>query len=380
MGQCDQMFFALLRSAMTGEGFEATPTEAEWTALYQTARKQSLAGVVYTAVTRLGKSQQPPMALAMQWMSEAETIHGLNGLLNREAARLTKLFAEAGRQSAILKGQANARLYPDPLSRQPGDIDIWVEGGRESVTDLLMTLGLLKEQPSVRNTGKWNKATISYHHVHLPPTDDGVIVEVHFRPSSGNNNLITNHRLQKWVEQDIQQTTMVENGFNVPSMRFALVMQLAHIQRHFLGYGIGLRQVCDYYLLLRNATADDRKAVADKLRSFGLWHAAGALMWVLGEVLHMDAGLTLCEADSFRGEWMLRRIMEGGNFGSYAPKAQYGVWRGFFHSRITHLKMMRFDFWEPLWVEIQYWKTIVKTLPERIRRRRLSLKDYGDDD
>ena len=28
-------------------------------------------------------------------------------------------------QTAILKGQANARLYPDKHARQPGDIDIF---------------------------------------------------------------------------------------------------------------------------------------------------------------------------------------------------------------------------------------------------------------
>ena len=129
---------------MMGEGFEATPTETEWTALYQTARKQSLTGVVYTAVARLDKAQQPPMALAMQWLSEAETISGLNQLLNREAARLTRLFADEGRQTAILKGQANARLYPDKLSRQPGDIDIWVEGGKDSVIALLEQMRLIE--------------------------------------------------------------------------------------------------------------------------------------------------------------------------------------------------------------------------------------------
>ena len=42
----NQLFFALLRSAMTGEGFEATPTADEWVTLYQMAWKQSLTGVV----------------------------------------------------------------------------------------------------------------------------------------------------------------------------------------------------------------------------------------------------------------------------------------------------------------------------------------------
>lgn len=90
----------------------------------------------------------------------------------------------------------------------------------------------------------------SYHHVHLPENEQGVTVEAHFRPSSGNFNPITNRRLQLWLKKEILSATMVEEGFCVPSIRFALVMQLAHIQRHFLGGGIGLRHVCDYYWLL----------------------------------------------------------------------------------------------------------------------------------
>ncbi|MBR4728659.1 MAG: nucleotidyltransferase family protein [Prevotella sp.] len=377
-----QLFFALLRAAMTGEGFvaesfgasptDALATEAEWTALYRMAKQQSLTGVIYTAVARLAREQQPPMALAMQWASEAETIRGLNSLLNSEAARLTRLFADHGRRSAVLKGQANARLYPDPISRQPGDIDIWMEGGRESVIELLRKMGLVDE---LARTAFEGKASASYHHVHLLPNEKGVTVEVHFRPSSGNFNPFTNRRLQRWVEQEILQTTVVPEGFNVPSMQFALVMQLAHIQHHFLDDGIGLRQICDYYLLLRNSSEEDRKAVAGLLKRFGLRRTAGALMWLLGEVLHLDDGLMLCETDSLRGEWMLHKVMEGGNFGYYSLTARYGVWQRFFRTRWYRLKMMRFDFWEMFWREVSYWKTIFTTIPERIRYRSLSLRD-----
>ena len=372
-----QLFFALLRTAMTDEPFEASPTatvatETEWTALYRMAKQQSLTGVIYTAVAKLPREQQPPMMLAMQWTSEAEAIRGLNDLLNSEAARLTRLFADNGRRSAVLKGQANARLYPDPLSRQPGDIDIWVEGGRKRVIALLREMGLIDE---LVKTSVEKKASASYHHVHLPPNEKGVTVEVHFRPSSGNFNPVTNRRLQRWVEQEIQQTAMVPEGFSVPSMRFALVMQLAHIQHHFIAGGIGLRQICDYYLLLRNASDDDRQAAADVLQRLGLRRTAGALMWLLGEVLHLDTGLMLCEADSYRGEWMLEIVMEGGNFGRFAPTVQHNVWRRFFLSKKERLKMMQFDFWEVLWTEVSYWNTIFTTIPERIRHRTISLAD-----
>ena len=368
-----QPFFALLRLAMTGEQFESVPTAEEWSEFYQMAGIQSVTGVCFTAFPRLPKAQQPPVELMVRWMGEAEDIRRMNELQNQEAARLTRLFTEAGRRSAILKGQANARLYPDRLSRQVGDIDIWVEGGKKGVVALLMELGLVTELGSTSVDGK---PTASYHHVHLPPTKDHIVVEVHFRPSSGNFNPFTNRRLQRWLEQEIASSCQpVDEGFNVPSVRFALMMQLSHIQRHFLVVGIGLRQICDYYWLLKNSTDEDRREVASHLSSFGLRYTASALMWVLHEVLHLDEDLMLCPPDSYRGEWMLREIMAGGNFGHHAGREKHGTLRRVMEGRLRHLKLMRFDFWEEFWVEVNFCKAVITTLPTRIRYRTLSLRD-----
>lgn len=368
-----QPFFALLRLAMTGEQFDSVPTAEEWSEFYQMAGIQSVTGVCFTAFPRLPKAQQPPVELMVRWMGEAEDIRRMNELQNQEAARLTRLFTEAGRRSAILKGQANARLYPDRLSRQVGDIDIWVEGGKKGVVALLMELGLVTELGSTSVDGK---PTASYHHVHLPPTKDHIVVEVHFRPSSGNFNPFTNRRLQRWLEQEIASSCQpVDEGFNVPSVRFALMMQLSHIQRHFLVVGIGLRQICDYYWLLKNSTDEDRREVASHLSSFGLRFTASALMWVLHEVLHLDEDLMLCPPDSYRGEWMLREIMAGGNFGHHAGREKHGTLRRVMEGRLRHLKLMRFDFWEEFWVEVNFCKAVITTLPTRIRYRTLSLRD-----
>ena len=368
-----QPFFALLRLAMTGEQFDAVPTAEEWSEFYQMAGIQSVTGVCFTAFPRLTKAQQPPVELMVRWMGEAEDIRRMNELQNQEAARLTRLFTEAGRRSAILKGQANARLYPDRLSRQVGDIDIWVEGGKKGVVALLMELGLVTELGSTSVEGK---PTASYHHVHLPPTKDHIVVEVHFRPSSGNFNPFTNRRLQRWLEQEIASSCQpVDEGFNVPSVRFALMMQLSHVQRHFLVGGIGMRHVCDYYWLLKNSTEEDRREVASHLSSFGLRFTASALMWVLHEVLHLDEGLMLCPPDSYRGEWMLREIMAGGNFGHHAGREKHGTLRRVMEGRLRHLKLMRFDFWEEFWVEVNFCKAVITTLPTRIRYRTLSLRD-----
>lgn len=372
-------WFGLLRAGLNGETMDGeeftisgsgTEKAEEWKALYQMAQKQSMEGVTWPVL----KDQKMPVDIAFQWAGTAGQIRGLNELLNKEAARLTRIFEEAGRKTAILKGQANARLYPDKLSRQPGDIDIWVEGGQESVIALLLNLGLLNERPTIANIGRHDKATESYHHVHLPPTKEGIAVEVHFRPSSGNYCPWTNRKLQDWLEEEIRTVTRVEEGFNVPSIRFALVMQLSHIQRHFLTEGVGMRQICDYYWLLKHSTEEERKEVSGKLGPFGLKRIAGALMWVLREKLHLEEGLLICEPDAWRGEWLLREVMDGGNFGRYADWQQAGLLRWILSKNARYLKLMRFDFQEVAWLEIKYWTNIVKTAPERIKRGKVSLR------
>ena len=355
MTQLEEKLFALVRAAMTSQPFDTPLNDDDWRWLYQTARRQSMVGVCYT------DREDMPMDLAIDWATQAETVRGMNALQYQEAARLTKLFDEAGRRSAILKGQANARLYPDPFSRQPGDIDIWVEGGKQSVMALLADLHLTSPQD-----------TPSCYDVRLATNERGVIVEVHFRPSSGNFNPLTNRRLQQWLEREILNTATVEQGFHVPSIRFALTMQLAHVQRHFLARGVGLRHVCDYYVLLNNSTEEDRREVASHLGSFGLRRGAAALMWVLVEVLHLDERLMLCQPDSYRGEWMLREIMAGGNFGSYGKENQ-----SFFQNRIASLtrclRMMRFSFREMIWLNLMVWTDLVLSIPKRIRRGHWSL-------
>ena len=354
-----EQFYKLLRLSLgLTQEFPVDVDANGWRRLYQTAIRQSLVGVCYQGVCLLLEGSKPPLEMAMQWATEAESIKGMNELLYQEATRLTREFEEKGHRTAILKGQANARLYPDKYARQPGDIDIWVEGGKESV------LALLPNHPKA-----------AYHHVHLPENEQGVTVEVHFRPSSGNFNPMTNRRLQRWLEKEILTSTIVDEGFYVPSVRFALVMQLAHIQRHFLAGGIGLRHVCDYYWLLQHSTVEDRHVVSSVLRSFGLWHTAMALMWVLGEVLRLDKTLMLSAPDRYRGEWMLREMMEGGNFGWYAERQKHGVLRRVLEERSLHLRLMKFDFWEMFWLEVSYWKAIVQTLPTRIKYRTLSLRD-----
>ena len=155
----------------------------------------------------------------MRWAAHAEATRDMNKRMNAEAARLTEIFSKEGRHTAVLKGAANARLYPDPLSRQCGDIDFWVDGGFKSVEDLLLKLKFIPE----------HEETSCRHHIHMPKNKDGVTVEIHYRPASGNP--YKNGELQKYLNKEILNSELVPEGFYSPTIKFALVMQLSHLQQ-----------------------------------------------------------------------------------------------------------------------------------------------------
>ena len=340
---------------------------AEWNDLHLECIKQLIASVIYRAICRLPRDQQPPLEIAFQWAGEAETVKGQNKLLNEEAARLTELFASQGRKTAVLKGPANARLYPDPYMRQAGDIDLWVEGGRESVFDLLKKMGY---QIPEEDFG-------SSHHVHLYPAKNGIIVEIHYRPCTGTWNPFTRGRLLRYLEEKIPKAERVDEGFYAPSMKFALAMQLTHIQRHFVGEGIGFKQIIDYYILLKNSSEDDRREIASRLSYFGLAKVCRALMWIMGYVFGLDKSKMLCEPDEKYGKKMLAKIHNDGNFGVHAVDWAKESSMNFIVRWFKHRWGVLRNFWfapvEVLGCELQYFIVFFKSIGFRIKRRKLSI-------
>ena len=69
----------------------------------------------------------------MEWYGYANMIAKRNELMNRKCGEITKLLAQDGYRSVVIKGQANATIYPYPEYRTSGDIDIWIDGKRKQI-------------------------------------------------------------------------------------------------------------------------------------------------------------------------------------------------------------------------------------------------------
>lgn len=374
------LLFALLRYALGASRefpvFGAGDVSAEdWEWLYRQCGRQSVLGVVFSAINSLslGKPETlgMPHQLYLKWFYQAEGIRSLNERHYACSGELTQKFAAEGCQTLILKGQANSLLYPDRFIRQTGDIDIWVGGGRDHVLSVLQKLNLLE------------RARISNHDVLFSKKVFGEEVEVHFGFGVDRCSPFANSRLQRFLNAELSASHLVPAGdtkdapsFYVPSNKFALVMQLSHIYKHLLGLGVGLRQVMDYCVLLRASSDGERADVAARLESLGLNRIAGALMWVLAEKFGLESEYLLCKPDARRGCILLREIMRDGNFGKFADRRRGSVWRWWLKNRLRLVTFLPFDFPEVSWFLLRYWASFVFLTPQRILAFRLYKKRH----
>ena len=237
-----QIFFDFLRFCIGSDSeIPSSLKEVDWKELYAIAKKQCLVGVLFDGIKKLPAEYVGiEKELLLQCMAESQMLEKANIRLNDAAIQVSEWLRKKGFRTCILKGQGNALMYPNPYSRTPGDIDIWVEGGDKRVISF------------VRSISPHEKAC--YHHIEFP-SYKGVEVEVHYRPSF----LLCfwhNRKLQKYYErvkeeQFSHRVMLGEQGeIAIPTAEFNLIFQLTHIYAHLMNEGIGLRQLVDYYYVL----------------------------------------------------------------------------------------------------------------------------------
>ena len=244
-------FFAFLRYCLGYKGdMSSVVTGMDWQELYSFASKQALQGLCFEGIERLGeeypeKLKQNPIGreLLMTWMGKAQQIRRQNRKVNTVASKLFSMLREDGLRCCVLKGQGNALMYPNPYSRTPGDIDVWIDASRERIMEYAQNKFELEDDIRLQ---------------HLETSLDGVPIELHFFPCSMNNP-IYHARLQKWFRRnaDLQCSHIVglpdgAGDIAIPTTAFNVIYQLTHLYHHFFDEGIGMRQIIDYFLVVND--------------------------------------------------------------------------------------------------------------------------------
>lgn len=377
------LFVELIQIALgTRTVLSRIPSDNDWQQIYETAAKQSLVGVVLSGIEKIRATNielSVPKILLLQWIGEIQMIEQQNKKLNDAAEHLTRIFKNGGLRSCVLKGQGVARMYDVrckksdvrsqnseqssessrvqefkgssglsgslSLRRQPGDIDLWVEGGREKVLQFLKS--------SYLKTG-----TVVIHHVDTSIID-GVETEVHFLPSYSYNYLRYVKYKKFFKEEANQQFNHFDEqvGFAYPTNRFNAVYLMMHIFRHVFHEGIGLRQLMDYYFVLTHLTDEERKWAYGKLKWLGVEKVTSAVMYVMKAVFLMDDKYLLCGPSEKSGKYLLEEIIAGGNFGKFGEQFESAHSGSSFNLYLKNLKRLGKVYslcpsevlWAPIW-------------------------------
>lgn len=422
MNPINNLYFELIQVAIGNrESLSRLPSANEWDELFEEAKRQSLVGVCFCAIQRMGADAAEGFARIglsektyLKWMGLSARIQLKNIDLNKRCVKLQKEFASKGFRTSVLKGQGMAALYEcggsngldgskgskgingvmgdssnssnsSTLShfRQSGDIDLWIDAGMEESLKVAREL--------------CGECRFDYKNVHLPVFSD-TETELHWRVDI-LMNLWLNRKLQRlWVDwrEEIMGSKVLLAGTQVPvvvpSVRLNRFYILLHCYRHFFEGGIGLRQVMDYYFVLQQPVpADDN--MLELIDRFHMRKFASGLLWVMQYVFEgtsltpspplnllnhstpspLSASLGLM-ANEREGRFILKQIMSGGNFGHHDERVKI-IGHNHRTRYLTHILQRNAHLvlhypqevlWTPIWMLWHYvWKRSI-TLQQRV--------------
>ena len=314
------LFFELIRVSLGNQDrLSRQPSAYEWGKLYKMAEEQTLLGVCFVGLHNLGADSYDgyarigiPEDVYFQWMGMAAKIQKRNEDVNRQCVELQVRLAADGIRSCILKGQGVGALYGEiSLLRQSGDIDIWMDVKRDDVIAY------------VKEVCPDDDVDISSKHIEFKLFHD-TVVEAHFVPV-GMKTPIIGKRIKAYYDSEkgkqMEHKVMLPSGEIIvaPDIAFQSIHILQHAFGHFLFEGIGMRQLMDYYFVIKQPlTEEDKARVVKTMKRFGMYNFARGVAYILTEVF--GAHDYFVPKDERWGKLVLMSVMEEGNFGKYDKK------------------------------------------------------------
>ena len=225
---------------------------------------------------------------------------------NAVLAEVIELLRSEGVECVLLKGQGCAAYYSQPMLRECGDIDLYVgEDNYERAGKILLQ--------------KLNRGSCASVNEQFSIKYRNVPIELHI----GCNVLAgLRYDYRKYEKDAVENPVPVKVGeytVNTLADEFNVLFIFVHFFKHFLFTGIGMRQICDWTMLLhRKYGLLDVELLGQWLKTLGLmedWKVFGCMVV---NYLGLPAEEMPFYDDSCKRQAgkVLDRIFETGNFGT----------------------------------------------------------------
>lgn len=302
---------SLLRLGLWGaaEKFSFSPlSPPQWEDLYKYASMHTVEGVVYDAFKHMPANLLPPRELMLKWTVRVDQIERHYKKMNAFIAEQLGMFNKHGIEPMLLKGQGVAACYRIPEHRICGDVDWYFKEKNQYVAanTLFNNLGVkVSSMAGFSSEYVWQGIVVEHHQK---------MFDIH-NPFARRylQNLETDFYRRR-VQQDVQGTTLF-----LPAPMLMILQVNAHILKHLLSFGLGIRQLCDssrvYCEFHNEIDGPELQAVYRRL---------GILKWI--DLLHVilvkyiglpKQYLPFELSEKVEADWMMDEIWRSGNFGFY---------------------------------------------------------------
>lgn len=313
-----EAFLFLLRASLWGSfsseaGELPDLTQLRAKAIWQLAEEQTVLGHLTEALQKLYGGNLS-VEYSIRNIQNATKMFNEHQLLNENVRKAFDFLQSQGLSPILLKGQGNAARYRDPQLRQCGDIDVYI--GKKGYQQACACIGQLVGEEAVE------QAETSRKHMHV---DYGkTTVELH-RIAEYMTNPLINVRYQRLTQYWLchERTDMVQVGdyqVQVPARQFNVFYVFNHLWHHFVFKGIGLRQLCDWCMILHEAAGKiDTVQLEKDLRQLHLLKPWQIMAHIAVEKLGIRPEEMPLYSEKYQEqtEKVWRLILKGGNFGKF---------------------------------------------------------------
>ena len=312
----EEKLFEILRGELWGTGLSFSElSHEEYIDLIEMANKQTVTGLVGDCLIKKCIKLERDNALSLY--AKMKAIEKTNNRVNENLVSFVNFMERKGIEYIIVKGQVVGSLYPNPNARMSGDVDLYYI--RDNYTKIK---GLVEQR-----LGKQLNKLSDGKHVEFDV--NGVVFELHNKLSQ----LATQKHQNYWdqmIDNAILEKTDTVNilgkDIHTLSATYNALYIFVHLFFHMTASGLGLRQICDWAIVLDKLSDNiDKNRLEEILKKLGYYKAFKAIGAFLIYYLRLPEErfpFQLAEKDRKWVETIKKNILKSGNFGRSRRKVK----------------------------------------------------------
>ena len=372
--RAEALFLTLLRGALHATELDPEPfiglEDGIWRRVHRLATQHAVPAFVGDRVLTLPKEALPNRDMRLMIFSEVELTKRANAYLAKALRELTELYQRSDLDFLLLKGLGVSEFYPTPQLRAGGDLDIlfFTDEAYEEANNLLLYAGYhLHDDSEVR-------------YGHTAFTYGRTIVENHARAvffDHKRHNVAFERALRDALQKDELEHLTID-GLEMKTLPHELnvVYIFIHLFFHWLHWGVGFRQYCDWLLMMTRLKGSlDLEKIQQLIQELEILYP----MQLFAEVAirYLDVApeifpFPLLEKEDPNTDRLLWDVLQSGNFGFAqrpAPSKNRWVtnWRKFWFKYKRTRRLYRIS---PVHTSRILWGSVLGHLQLLLRPRR----------